>query len=537
MTSLSPTYGVIVAGAGPVGLFLACELALAKCSVLILEQAAEPHSPFKQLPFGIRGLSAPSIEALDRRGLLDALEVPKRLHKPFGGAAPGVGMQRGGHFGGIQFNEAEVDMAHWPYRLPSSTGVQLIAEMAELESLLARRAEQLGVEIRRAACVTDVRQRRDGDEAGVIVEAGGQTFGGRWLVGCDGGRSAVRKLAGFDFSGTEPEFTGYSVHADIVDPEKLKPGRNLMPTGLYFQTQPGYLVMQDFDGGAGQRDAGALIHGQLDGHLHAHLQALLRRISETDVTLGVIHAASTWTDRARQAVRYRKGRILLAGDAAHIHSPLGGQGLNLGLGDAMNLGWKLAATIHGTAPDGLLDSYGLERHPIGAQVLDWSRAQVAIMRPSPDGRALRAVVQDLMRTRDGATYVAGRVWGMVTRIDLGGDHPLVGCSVPNFAFLDGATVGTSMRDGCGLLLDFSGHSDPAYAAVAAGVGAGLCYVSGQVEASLGIRAALVRPDGIVAWALDDGAGTDGIATLRKAAARWFDAKMCGASVSPSMPRR
>ncbi|WP_051972184.1 FAD-dependent monooxygenase [Massilia sp. 9096] len=524
--SHSPAHDVIVAGAGPVGLFLACELALAGCSVLILERAADPDSALKRLPFGMRGLSTPSIEALDRRGLLDELITSPRLQLPFSGTPAGARAQRGGHFAGIQFSDAEVDMASWPYRLPSSTAVQLMAEMAEMETVLARRAGQLGVEIRRGAGVTGVRQDADG----VLVQAGAHWFAGRWLVGCDGGRSAVRKLAGFDFAGTEPEFTGYSVHADIADPDKLKPGRNLMPTGLYAQSQPGYLVMQDFDGGAGHGDAQALTR--------TRLQALLRRISQTGVTLGAIHAASTWTDRARQATHYRQGRILLAGDAAHIHSPLGGQGLNLGLGDAMNLGWKLAATLDGAALD-LLDSYHLERHPIGARVLDWSRAQVALMRPTPDSRALRAVMQDLMQTRDGATYVAGRVWGMHTRLDLGGSHALTGRSMPNFAFPDGVTVDAAMRDGRGLLLDFSTTANVRYASVAAEYGARLRYLVGQVENRLGIGAALVRPDGIVAWAIGDAAGgddPDGIDALRRAVARWFGVKGCGASVSLSRPR-
>ena len=128
--------------------------------------------------------------------------------------------------------------------------------------------------------------------------------------------------------------------------------------------------------------------------------------------MDALHIAATWTDRAYQATEYRRGRVLLAGDAAHIHSPLGGQGLNLGLGDAMNLGWKLAATIRGDAPLDLLDSYARERHPVGAQILDWSRAQVAIMRPSTSSRALESIIRDLIETRDGATYFAERVWGV-----------------------------------------------------------------------------------------------------------------------------
>ena len=170
------------------------------------------------------------------------------------------------------------------------------------------------------------------------------------------------------------------------------------------------------------------------------------------MTLKALNVASTWTDRSKQATTYRKGRVLLAGDAAHIHSPLGGQGLNLGLGDAMNLGWKLAATIRGDAPDGLLDSYTTERHPVGARILDWTRAQVALMRPS--SRALGAIVRDLIDTRDGATYFAERVWGVSLRYDLGDEHPLVGRSCPDFELEDGTRLGTLLRDGNGLLLDF-----------------------------------------------------------------------------------
>ena len=227
----------------------------------------------------------------------------------------------------------------------------------------------MGVAIRRGHAITGLHQTADR----VTVQAGDQSFEGKWLVGCDGSRSVVRKAGGFEFAGTEPEFTGYSTRVDIADPEKLSPGRNVTPTGMYLQSQPGYLNMQDFDAGA--------FHNSEKPITLDHVQEVLRRISNTDVTISALHIATTWTDRARQATTYRNGRILLAGDAAHIHSPLGGQGLNLGRGDAMNLGWKLAAAIQQKAPEGLLDSYQAERHPIGAQVLDWSRAQVAIMRP------------------------------------------------------------------------------------------------------------------------------------------------------------
>jgi 2-polyprenyl-6-methoxyphenol hydroxylase-like FAD-dependent oxidoreductase len=352
---------VIVSGAGPVGLFLACELALAKCSVLMLEKAENPQSPLKQLPFGIRGLSAPTIEALYRRGLLRELEVHKRLKNPHQNSEEGSRRQVG-HFAGIPFREGDIDASQWKYRLPSSTDTSLISEIQELETVLARRAENLGVEIRRGLAVADFHQTADG----VTVQCGDQSFQSKWLVGCDGSRSVVRKAGGFEFAGTEPEFTGYSTQVDVADPEKLSPGRNVTSKGMYLQSQPGYVVIQDFDGGA--------FHNSEKPMTREHVQEVLRRVSNTDVTISALHTVTTWTDRARQATTYRNGRILLAGDAAHIHSPLGGQGLNLGLGDAMNLGWKLAATVRKKAPENLLDTHQTEQHPIGVQVLDWSRA-------------------------------------------------------------------------------------------------------------------------------------------------------------------
>ncbi len=498
-----PTCDVIISGAGPVGLFLACELALTKCSVLILEKTENPHSPLKQLPFGVRGLNALSIEALYRRGLLDELEVPKHLKDPHANAVQGPRRQVG-HFAGIPLLFGNIDPSQWRYRLPSSTETILMSEMEELETVLARRAEALGVKIKRGLAITDFQQTGDG----VIVQSGARSFTAKWLVGCDGSRSAVRKLGGFEFAGTEPEFTGYSAHVDLVDPEKLKPGRNMTPTGMYLQSQPGYLMIQDFDGGA--------FHGADKPITLEHVQEVLRRISNTDVTIRALHIATTWTDRALQATTYRNGRVLLAGDAAHIHAPLGGQGLNLGLGDAMNLGWKLDATIHERAPEDLLDSYQTERHPIGAKVLDWSRAQAAIMKPDPDARALNAIMRDLMETRDGATYIAGRLWGVTTRYDLGGDHPLVGHSVPNFEFEDGATIGELMRDGRGILLDFDLNAS--LKTLASEYGDQLKYVSGRAREQLGLSAALIRPDGFIAWASDSVPKEE---SIRQATALWF----------------
>lgn len=308
--------------------------------------------------------------------------------------------------------------------------------------------------------------------------------------------------------GTEPEFTGYSIQVEISNPDALRMGRIYTPAGMYFQSQPGTIGMVEFDGGALHRTAPITLR---------HVQDVLRRVSGADVTLTALHLATTWTDRAQQATTYRRGRVLLAGDAAHIHSPLGGQGVNLGLGDAMNLGWKLAATVRGEASDALLDSYTGERHPIGTAVLDWSRAQVALMRPSQSSRALEGILRDIIDTRDGATYFAERVWGVSQRYDLGGDHPLVGRSVPDFEAADGVKLGAQIRSGRGMFLNFEGHQT--LRSIGHRLGAAIMYSEIAVKDRLGLGAVLVRPDGVVAWACD---GAPDVRELIRALSRWLD---------------
>jgi 2-polyprenyl-6-methoxyphenol hydroxylase-like FAD-dependent oxidoreductase len=501
-------YDVVIAGAGPVGLFLACELRLANLAVLVLEQAENPHSPLKRLPFGMRGLSVPTVEAFYRRGLLNDIATPPRPKDESGsGATAAHWMQQtrrpAGHFAGIQFYHDNIDTSKWPYRLPGPAGAGIAVEMEHLEAVLTARATALGVEIRRGLGVEDLGQ--SGEEA--TVRAGGETFRGRWLVGCDGGRSTVRKVGGFEFVGTDPEFTGYSVEVEMADTGKLRLGRHYTPAGMYTYARPGTIAMVDFDGGAFHRNYPITLE---------HVQAVLRRISGADVTLTALRLSTTWTDRACQATAYRKGRVLLAGDAAHIHSPLGGQGLNLGLGDAMNLGWKLAATIRGDAPAGLLDSYLNERHPVGAQVLDWSRAQVALMRPTRSSRALEAIIRDLIDTRDGATYFAERVWGVSLGYDLGGSHPLTGRSAPDFELADRTKLGALLANGKGLLLDFDIR--PPLQAFASRWSDRIRYVASDVKDRLGLSALLIRPDGVVAWASDTAPNHEEVA---QAASRWF----------------
>ncbi|NII74038.1 2-polyprenyl-6-methoxyphenol hydroxylase-like FAD-dependent oxidoreductase [Dyella sp. SG562] len=500
-------YDVVIAGAGPVGLFLACELRLAHVSVLVLEQAEDPRSPLKRLPFGMRGLSAPTIEAFYRRGLLDGIPVPKLSKDGANGTAAahwlGQPRQPAGHFAGIQFYQDQVDTSKWPYRLPTPAGTSMMIELESLEAALAARANALGAEVRRGFAVDGFEQSDDG----VAIRAGGETFHGRWLVGCDGGRSKVRKLGGFEFAGTDPEFTGYSVEVELANPDQLRSGRHYTATGMYTYTAPGTIAMVDFDGGAYHRTQPVA---------HEHVQAVLRRVSGVEVIVTALRLATTWTDRARQATAYRNGRVLLAGDAAHIHSPLGGQGLNLGIGDAMNLGWKLAATIHGHAPEGLLDTYTSERHPIGAKVLDWSRAQVALMRPSASSRALEAIIRDLIDTRDGATYFAERVWGVALRYELGESHPLAGYSAPDFELADGTRLGEWLKAGKGLVVDFDASAP--LQSLAEHWSDRVAYISSHAKNSLGMSALLVRPDGFVAWASE---GELPAGEAGNAVARWF----------------
>jgi 2-polyprenyl-6-methoxyphenol hydroxylase-like FAD-dependent oxidoreductase len=507
-------YDVLIAGGGPVGLLLACELRLAGCSVLVLEQTENPHSPLKRLPFGMRGLSAPSIEALYRRDLLQEVTDRQRANDdPARNAAAAhwknLPRQPGGHFAGIQFYLDKVDDSAWPHRLPGPAGVSMMVDMASLESVLADRAQALGAEIERGCRVEDVQQA----DEWVNIRAGTDTFQARWLVGCDGARSAVRKAAGFEFAGTDPEFTGYSIDVELADTGALRPGRHYTATGMYTYAPPGTVGMVEFDGGAYHRSQPITLD---------HVQAVLRRVSGTDVTVMALRLATTWTDRAYQAVTYRNGRVLLAGDAAHTHSPLGGQGLNLGLGDAMNLGWKLAATCRGDAPSDLLDTYANERMPIGAQVLEWSRAQVALMRPSRSSRALEAIIRDLIDTPDGATYFAGRVWGVCLRYDLGDSHPLQGRSAPDIELIDGTRVGELLRPGKGLLLDFDASAP--LQKLARSWNERVIHVASDAKTTLGLSALLVRPDGIVAWAADAALDTE---SASRAMSRWFGKPQSG----------
>ncbi|WP_371484132.1 FAD-dependent monooxygenase [Kitasatospora sp. NBC_00315] len=502
-------HDVVIVGAGPVGLFLAGELALANCSVLVLEKDPQAASPFKALPLGMRGLNAGSVETFYRRGMLPRLLDASRADPRQVGAHPDAheppAPRDVSHFAGIRLDAADIDTGALPSRLPGPAMEGIMTSLEAVTGVLQERATALGARIVRGAPLEAVTQD-DGD--GVLARAGGHDYRARWLVGCDGGRSTVRRLAGFDFVGTEPLFTGYVARVTFDDPGKLEPGFNLTATGMYLRTPfEGHLGMMDFDGGAFDRSQPLT---------REHLQTVLRRISGTDVTLKEVHLASSFTDRAMQTSTYRNGRLLLAGDAAHIHSPLGGQGLNLAIGDAMNLGWKLAATLHGTAPHGLLDTYTTERHPVGAAILDWSRAQVATMKPGPNAPALQQLAHDLLRTIDGTTYVHRRTSGLAQYYDLGSDQPAVGFTAPDFRFGDSSHLGDLLRQGQGVALDFT--VDQRLRETAARWKDRIRYVPGPVADDLGFGALLIRPDGVVAWAEGHAPGPE---TFQNAVTRWF----------------
>jgi 2-polyprenyl-6-methoxyphenol hydroxylase-like FAD-dependent oxidoreductase len=506
-------YDVVIAGGGPVGLFLACELGLAGTSVLVLERMEDPHSPLKASWMGMRGLNLPSVDALYRRGMLK--DVQHSSLAWMAPSKPGFELQSqtkasapaprfAGHFAGIMLDANKIDLSGQKYLTDGPASAGGIVSLEGIEEVFAEHAKKLGVEIRRGMPVTGFTQSGNS----VTVEAGNESFQAKWLVGCDGGRSTVRKVAGFEFEGTEPEFTGYSAWVDIEDPEKLRPGFNLTLHGMYINGPgPGRIGLVDFDNAAFDRSQEITLED---------LQAILRRVSGTDVTLKALHVATSYTDRARQATTYRKGRILLAGDAAHIHSPLGGQGLNTGLGDAMNLGWKLAATINGWAPEDLLDTYTAERHPVGAWALNWTRAQVSIMRPNPHSQAIASVIRDLINTKDGTSYFVEKISGILLRYDLPGDHPLIGRSAPDFEFEDGSRLGLLLHDGTGLLLDLAVNEE--LSTLSQRWPGRLKYARVQAKDNKGLTALLIRPDGFIAWATDS---DPNLTALEETIHRWF----------------
>ncbi|KAK9778632.1 putative FAD binding domain-containing protein [Seiridium cardinale] len=515
------TYDVLIVGAGPVGLLLACELRLAgDVSVLVLERDPDLYNtenPWKTAPLGTRGMNALSNEAFYRRGLLDKVITPAQWAKrPLDLEGSGFA----GHFAGIMLDAAKVDRTgpFWKYKLAGPAFVPTITSLSSLVDVLLQRAEELGVKVRAGVEVTGLTQEDDSEEV-VVHAANDEVFRGRWVVGCDGGRSRIRKAAGFDFKGTDAELNGYTVMCDLEDPQnRLERAFKRTKNGMYATFWPGHFIaMEPMTNG---------VYDRSKELTKEEFQVIVRRVTGLDdLIVKSMGTTSTYTDRSMLATTYRKGRVLLAGDSAHIHSPLGGQGLNAGVGDAMNLGWKLGAVATGSAPPGLLETYTQERHPIGAWVTEWTRAQVTTMKPDLHSQAITKVMKDLIGTRDGTTYMTERFWGLFQRYDLGltdekqKEHPLVGRSVPEFEFTDGSgRLGERMRSGRGLIINFGDGDQSALSDLAQKWHSKVDYVTDDVKDVLGLRALLVRPDGIVAWVAE---GEPDLALARIELARWF----------------
>ncbi|WP_308014161.1 FAD-dependent oxidoreductase [Streptantibioticus parmotrematis] len=502
-TRVTQDRDVTVVGAGPVGLVLAAELALAGVSVQVIERLAEPDEGMKAASINVT-----TAAALDRRGLLAAAEQVQRevleragsFPRPGGGRKPGGVPRFTGHFAGLVLDPGLVDWSDPDFAGHAALDGARMVPQRELEALLAAHVERLGVPVIRGVEVTALEDTGDA----VLVGTTDGTVRTGWLAGCDGGRSTVRRLAGIGFPGTDPELTGYVALADIADPGKLADGWTWSAHGVYrYGPQPGRVITAEFGRVPDDRSAPVTLED---------VQESLRRVSGTDVTLTALRGggAARWSDNARQASDYRLGRVLLAGDAAHVHPPFGGQGLNLGVGDAMNLGWKLAAVVAGRSGEELLDTYDAERRPLGAWVLDWTRAQIGVLRGDAQSTALRTVVADLLATGEGATYAVKQIWGVTQRLALPGDHPLTGRYLPDARLNDGSRLVDHGHDGGFLLLDRT--PDGAFARIAAPWAGRVTTVADGPGTPTGV---LVRPDGVIAWAADD-TSADGLdATLRR----------------------
>ncbi|WP_030269931.1 FAD-dependent monooxygenase [Streptomyces sp. NRRL B-24484] len=469
---------VAVVGAGPAGLMLACELALAGIDTVVLERLPRRVEQAKG-----GAIQPRTAELLEMRGLLEPIR--RRT-------APGEPV--GGHFAALP---VPLDCTPWHTRHPCP----ITLPQWEIEQVLEARATALGARILRGAAVSAV----DQDEDGVVVAADGLQVRARHLVACDGGHSTVRGLLGLPFPGRPG--TQRAVLADIrlsaVSPPV--PQRLGHISTLTRRAGDHWAVLAPLGDGRYRFTFGRTgqeAPARETPVTREEIAEALRALYGEGTVLGAVDNSSRFGDATRQLDQYRTGRVLFAGDAAHVHPPLGAQGLNLGIQDAVNLGWKLAATVRGRAPHGLLDSYHAERHPVGAQVLHHTSAQRVLADPDPgeDVAALRDIVVDLLRLPDANRHIAGLMSGLALRYPLNGAHPLTGGRVPDTELTGGAgTVRLSSLFAAGhaVLLDLAG-------AVPEGLPLPprVDLVRATCTEGPGAAALLIRPDGYVCWATD-----------------------------------
>ncbi|WP_405625757.1 MULTISPECIES: FAD-dependent monooxygenase [unclassified Streptomyces] len=478
LTLTESTADVVVAGAGPTGLMLACELALAGVETLVLEKLPQR---IEQVKGG--GIQPRTAELLESRGLLEPLLKRAVPRDPVGG-----------HFAALP---VPLDCTPWRTRHPFPIAIP----QWEIEEVLEERALAAGVLVVRDTAVSAV----ESDDDGVVVTADGLRVRASHLVACDGGHSTVRKLLGLPFPGRPG--THQAVVADIrLSAVSAHVPRQMGHMSSLTRHAGGYWAMlvplgddryRFTFGRADQAD------GTRDIPVTAEeITAALQTVYGPETTLGAVDHSSRFSDATRQLEHYRAGRVLFAGDAAHIHPPLGGQGLNLGIQDAFNLGWKLAAVVKDRAPSGLLDSYHSERNPVGAQVLHHTSAQRVLADPNPgeDVAALRDIVIDLLRLPDTNRHLAGLMSGLSLRYELPGEHPLTGQRMPDADLVTEAgptRLSALFGSGHAVLLDLTA-TVPADLPLPPRVD----LVRATCADDLGAAALLIRPDGYVSWAAD-----------------------------------
>jgi 2-polyprenyl-6-methoxyphenol hydroxylase-like FAD-dependent oxidoreductase len=452
-------YDVIVAGGGPTGMMLAAELRLHGVRVVVLEKEAALALRVRSL-----GLHVRSIEILDQRGLLERF-LAEGTQYPVG------------RFAGIDKPAPELDTAHeYLLGIPQSI----------TDRLLAEHAEAAGAEVRLGAELAGLRQDADGVTA---VLADGEEVRARYLVGCDGGRSTVRKLVGIGFPGDAATMEWWLGEFEVGVPAEAMAAAAAEVSGPLLRFGP----HQDVPGVWRFVPRAAAVAGEGAGAPTAEeFRARLMELAGTDFGVRSPRWLTRFSDATRQAERYREGRVFLAGDAAHVHPPMGGQGLNLGIQDAFNLGWKLAGAVAGWAPPGLLDTYEPERYPVGADVLVNARAQAMLLRPEPGPAAVKHLLSELMDFDEVNRFLIGKVTAIDIRYDFGDADPLVGRRMRDVVLERGHLYGL-MRSGRGLLLDRTGSLS---------VSGWADRVDHVVDTGLA-RTVLLRPDGHVAWAGDD----------------------------------